>query len=106
MSHITNYLTKENIPYIIGKTWTTDAFYRETKAKIALRKSEGCLIVEIKQAGMFAVSQFRGIEYGAIIYGGDDLTKEEWDNRNWRYKKDIRTSLCEIKYRFNIINYY
>lgn len=55
---------------------------------------------------MFAVSQFRGIEYGAIIYGGDDLTKEEWDNRNWRYKKDIRTSLCEIKYRFNIINYY
>ncbi len=29
------------IPYLLGKTWTTDAFYRETPARIARRRAEG-----------------------------------------------------------------
>ena len=28
----------------------------------------------MEQAGLIAVSQFRGIDYGAIIYGGDDVS--------------------------------
>ncbi|HEY8364542.1 MAG TPA: nucleoside phosphorylase [Haloplasmataceae bacterium] len=96
IKHITNYLDNHHIDYIVGKTWTTDAFYRETKAKIALRKKEGCLIVEMEQAAMFAVSQFRNIQYGAIIYGGDDLTQDKWDPRAWRNRDDIRTSLCKL----------
>lgn len=45
---ITNYLDGKNIDYVKGKTWTTDAFYRETKGKIKLRKEEGCVIVEME----------------------------------------------------------
>ncbi|QVK18658.1 hypothetical protein KHQ81_02795 [Mycoplasmatota bacterium] len=85
-----------NIDYIKGKTWTTDAFYRETKEKIKLRKEEGCVIVEMEQSALLAVSQFRGIEYGAIIYGGDDLSRAVWDNREWQSRTDVRTNLIDI----------
>jgi len=43
-------LSLRKIPYIKAKTWTTDAFYRETPEKIKLRKSEGCVTVEMETA--------------------------------------------------------
>ncbi len=93
---ITKYFNENNIDYSVGKTWTTDAFYRETIDKIALRKEEGAIIVEMEQAGLFAVSQFRGIAYGAIIYCGDDLSKEKWDGRQWSSRKSVREELVQI----------
>lgn len=96
VNQIIRYLENNHIDFLVGKTWTTDAFYRETEAKINLRKAEACLLVEMEQAAMFAVSQFRDIEYGAIIYGGDDLSKAVWDSRNWRKKADVREKLTNI----------
>jgi uridine phosphorylase len=37
---IENTLVEKKIPYIKAKTWTTDAFYRETPRKIAQRKKK------------------------------------------------------------------
>lgn len=34
------------LPSVAGKVWTTDAIYRETKAKLDARKKEGCIAVE------------------------------------------------------------
>ncbi len=90
------YLDKNGLPYIEGLVWTTDAFYRETKEKIALRRSEGAKIVEMEQAGCIAVSAFRGIKYGAVIYGGDDVSGDTWDKRGWNKKKGIRYALVNI----------
>ena len=73
-------LNQRRIPYRVGKTWTTDAPYRETVNKIAQRKKEGCLVVEMEAAGMMAVAQFRGVVFGQILYGGDDLSGYEWDS--------------------------
>jgi uridine phosphorylase len=82
------------IPYLLGKTWTTDAPYRETPEKVKLRKSEGCLTVEMEAAAFFAVAQFRGVTLGQILYGGDDVSGEgEWDNREWHAQFDIREKL-------------
>lgn len=64
-------------------TWTTDAFYRETRDKVDLRKSEGCSCVEMECAAFMAVAQHRNIDYGAILYAGDNLDGEVWDNRDW-----------------------
>ena len=93
---ISDYLCENKIDYLVGKTWTTDAFYRETVDKIKLRKKEGCVIVEMEQSALIAVSLFRGVRYGAIIYGGDDLTKEVYDSRHWQSRADIRFGLMEI----------
>ena len=86
-------LKKYGIPHQIGKTWTTDAPYRETSGKIVKRKKEGCLVVDMEAAGMMAVAQFRQVVYGQILYAGDDLSSVEWDNRGWQSRVDIRESL-------------
>ena len=93
VKRLRTYFETRHVPYVMGKTWTTDAFYRETRDKIALRKSEGAIMVEMEQAAMMAVSEFRKIEYGAILYGGDDVSKEVWDSRGWRSREDIRLEL-------------
>lgn len=93
---IENYLKKANIPYIKSKTWTTDAFYRETEDKIALRVSEGCVTVEMEAAAFFAVSRFRNVVLGQILFGGDDLSGVEWDSRQWNSREEIRRNLVEL----------
>jgi uridine phosphorylase len=80
--------------YLLGKTWTTDGLYRETRAKVEHRTREGCLTVEMEAAAFFAVAQFRGVEFGQILYAGDDLSGE-WDHRNWM-KHEIRERLFHL----------
>jgi uridine phosphorylase len=86
-------LIERNVPYVKGKTWTTDAFYRETPAKVALRRSEGCLTVEMEAAAFFAVARFRNVVLGQLLYGGDDVSGEAWDTRNWHTRTTAREGL-------------
>jgi uridine phosphorylase len=86
-------LDERGVPYRIGKTWTTDAPYRETASKIARRREEGCLTVEMESAALIAVAQFRNAVFGQVLYGGDDLSGLEWDSRQWTSRKDIREGL-------------
>lgn len=86
-------LGQRGVPYQVGKTWTTDAPYRETSQKIARRKKEGCLTVEMESAALIAVAQFRGAIFGQALYGGDDLSGAEWDRRAWQTRSEIRESL-------------
>jgi uridine phosphorylase len=87
---IETVLKKSGIDYLFTKSWTTDAFYRETSNKIALRKSEGCLTVEMEAAALFAVAQFRNVILGQFLYGGDDVGGKEWNSRKWTKDKEIR----------------
>lgn len=93
---IVKYLEDNSISYIRGLTWTTDAMFRETADRIAQRKEEGAKIVEMEQAGCIAVSQYRGFEYGALIYGGDDVSQDEWSDRSWRSREGIRYDLVML----------
>lgn len=86
-------LEERRVPYRVGKTWTTDAPYRETVNKIARRRDEGCLVVEMESAALIAVSQFRQVIFGQALYGGDDLSGTQWDHRHWQSRSEIRESL-------------
>ena len=90
---IEEVLTDKNIDYVLGKTWTTSSFYRETPDKVSLRREEGCLTVEMESAAFFAVAQFRGVEFAQILYGGDDVSGEFWDKRDWSNRKTIREEI-------------
>ena len=92
-------LTEMGIPVILGKTWTTDAMYRETPEMIALRRNEGCITVEMETAAFFAVSKFYNIPLVQLLYAGDDVSGSTWDSRNWNTQKNIRANLidCSIK---------
>jgi uridine phosphorylase len=90
---IEQVLQRHQREYLVAKTWTTDAIYRETPAKIKLRKAEGCLTVEMEAASFFAVAQFRGVTFGQLLYGGDDLGSDEWDGRAWDRQEAVRENL-------------
>jgi nucleoside phosphorylase len=90
---IERVLERHNVPYVVGKTWTTDAFYRETPDKIRLRRDEGCLTVEMEAAAFFAVAQFRDVTFGQILYGGDDVSGGDWDSRDWVSRVSVREKL-------------
>ena len=90
---IEKVLRAHGYPYLVAKSWTTDAFYRETPAKIQLRKSEGCLTVEMEAAAFFAVAQFRGVTLAQMLYGGDDVSGSEWDSRDWHKRGSVREKL-------------
>ena len=86
-------LQARHVPYLLGKTWTTDAPYRETPDVIARRKSEGCMTVEMEAASFIAVAQYRKVTFGQVLYGGDDVSGGEWDNRGWQSRTEVRESL-------------
>lgn len=90
---IQTVLERHAIPYVVGKTWTTDAFYRETPGKVQRRRDEGCLTVEMEAAAFFAVARFRQVMLAQILYGGDDLGGEQWDSREWHTNASVREKL-------------
>jgi uridine phosphorylase len=86
-------LRRRQVDYLLAKTWTTDAIFRETRAKTEQRRFEGCLTVEMEAAAFFAVAQFRGVPFGQILYGGDNLDGEAWDRRDWMNRASVREQL-------------
>lgn len=93
---IVNYLSSLKIPYCCVKTWTTDAMYRETFDLIKARKKEGCEVVEMECASFFAVAQYKKIDLGQILYGGDDLSGKKWNSRNWKSHLEFRKYFLQL----------
>ena len=89
-------LERFDIPYLLGKTWTTDAPYRETRLKVQQRRAEGCLTVEMETAAFYALARFRGVDFGQFLYAGDDLSGDAWDSRGWSRHRPIREQLFDL----------
>lgn len=79
---LTKCLKKCSYPYVKGKTWTTDAIYRETKSLISERKAEGCIAVEMECAAVLAVTQFRRLSFAQFLFGADNLDTAQWEPRD------------------------
>ncbi len=89
-------LVEKEVPFVSGRTWTTDAPYRETPDKIASRRAEGCLTVEMEAAALAAVARFRQVSLAQVVYCGDDLTGEIWDERSWQNQSEVRENLFDL----------
>lgn len=90
---IEQVLSEHGVGYLRCKTWTTDAFYRETPDKVARRRQEGCLCVEMEAAALFAVAQFRDVPLAQILYAGDDVSGMDWEHRDWHIRHDVRKQI-------------
>lgn len=90
-------LSRSGVAYVRGRSWTTDGFFRETPAKVARRREQGCLTVEMEASALFAVMRFRGVRLALVLYGGDDVSGTEWDPRQWTDKRQgIRGELIDL----------
>jgi uridine phosphorylase len=81
---------------VIGKTWTTNGLFRETRDKVARRRAEGCIMVEAEAAALIAVGRFRGMRVGVFLYAADDLSGAAWQERGWKQAADARQQLVGL----------
>ncbi len=75
-------LEELGIRYTLGKTWSTDAMYRETRDKVERRRAAGCVCVDMECSALMALAQFRHKEVFQFFYAGDNLDAEQWDIRS------------------------
>lgn len=68
-----------NIPYVLGKVWTTDSMIRETVGLVEKRRKEGCIAVEMELAGVQALCDFYGLELYDFLEAGDVLESSGYD---------------------------
>ena len=93
LASIETVLQAHEIPYLRTKTWSTDGYYRETPRRVEKFRAMGCLAVEMEAAAFMAVAQFRGVHFGQLLYGGDLVHSDGWDQRGWCSRTDIREQL-------------
>lgn len=74
-------LRENDVPYIKGKIWTTDASYRETVTKMQARRDAGCIAVEMECAAMVAVAKMRNVKFAQFVYASDNLDSPVWQQR-------------------------
>lgn len=68
--------------YTVGKVWTTDAAYRETRDKVKRRRESGCVCVDMECSAVAALCDFRGKDALHFFYAADNLDGEKWDKRS------------------------
>lgn len=97
-------LKETGYSYVEGTTWTTDAFYRETRDKVNRRKEQGAITVEMECAGMQALCDFRGTDFFQFFYAADNLDGYDWDTRSLsaRVKLDEKTKIALLAFELGI----
>lgn len=73
-----NQLLERGLPVRSGKTWTTDAIFRETQTKIQWAQNKGCAAVDMESAALIAVAQMYNIEIAGLLIGADALWGPCW----------------------------
>ena len=86
-------LDQAGIEHVRAKTWTTDAFYRETADKVKRRMSVGAEVVDMEASALMAWAQFRQANVYQFFYTADyvDHHNEEWDKRHEERTADVMT---------------
>lgn len=75
------YFEEAGISYTVGKVWTSDGIYRETKAKVTRRKAMGCICVDMECSAIAALAGFRDKTIAQFFYSADNLDVEVWEER-------------------------
>ena len=83
-------LTENDVDHFVGRTWTTDAFFRETRSRVERRINEHCTMVDMESSAFIAVARYRGLRFAQLLYAGDSLAGEEWDSRSWSSARSVR----------------
>lgn len=86
-------LDQAGIEHVRAKTWTTDAFFRETAAKVKRRLAAGAMVVDMEASAIMAWATFRQAKVYQFFYTADyvDHHKNEWDARREERMADSMT---------------
>ena len=82
-----NCLSKNDLEFFKGATWTIDAPYRETKAEVEKYSKQGIKTVEMEASALFAVAHYRKVKI-ASAFVVSDLLGKKWLPKFHRF--DVR----------------
>jgi uridine phosphorylase len=71
-------LSSDGVRVRSGRSWSTDAPYRETPDEVKAYGADGVLAVDMEVAALFAVAQTRGVAAAAVLVVGDNLAGGTW----------------------------
>ncbi|MEV1292916.1 nucleoside phosphorylase [Pseudonocardia sp. NPDC049635] len=89
-------LDDAGVPWTVGRCWTTDAVYRETRGRIDRRRAEGCAVVDMEASALVAAARRLGIGYGQVFLAADSLAGESWEHRGWTTARAARAGLFGV----------
>ena len=89
-------LQARGVAYFVGRSWTTDALFRETRARVTRRIDEHCAMVDMESSAFIAVARYRGLKFAQLLYAGDSLAGDDWDSRHWDSARGIREELFHV----------
>lgn len=76
-------------------TWTTDGFFRETKARVEKRIAQGARVVDMECSALAACAQFRKAQFAQILFAADTLENtEEWNDRG--FARSSQAPICAL----------
>jgi uridine phosphorylase len=93
---VTRVLQKRGIPHQTVKTWSTDAIFRETPTRRETRIGDGCRVVEMEAAALYAAARYRGVDLVQVAYAGDLVIPGRWNKRGWDERYEDRLRLFQV----------
>ncbi|CDH27083.1 putative Purine-nucleoside phosphorylase [Xenorhabdus bovienii str. Jollieti] len=94
----------KHIPSITeGRTWTTDAPYRETKSKVTSLQQQGVLCVEMEASALFVVAGFHKVNIASAFVISDSLADLKW-TPGFFSNKVTDSLICLIKHSINFLH--
>lgn len=98
MDRMTKFFAGTGVQYTTGKVWTTDGIYRETRDKVAKRKAEGCICVEMECAAIAALAKFRNRSVSQFFYCADNLDSDVWIIRSLvnETRTDVKQKIMDL----------
>ena len=92
-------LDELEVPHYLGRAWTTDAIFRETRERVQRRIDEGCTMVDMESSAFIAVARYLKVRFAQLLYAGDSLAGDEWDSRHWDHARGTREHLFYVAIR-------
>ncbi len=71
-------LENRHVKTFSGAVWSTDAPYRETKAKIKKYQELGALAVDMELSALATVAIYRDVQFAALLVVSDELFDYVW----------------------------
>jgi uridine phosphorylase len=69
-------IEKHGLDFLTGKTWTTDAFFRETSGKVKEMRTKGCICVDMECSALIAICKFRNVHFAQFLMSYDNLEED------------------------------
>ncbi|NLH47363.1 MAG: nucleoside phosphorylase [Myxococcales bacterium] len=86
------HLARRGIELKRGAGWTTDALYRETRAKVDAHRAAGRQIVEMELSALYCVAEYHGVAAAGIVVVSDELFGDDW--RHGLFRPRCRRSVA------------